>query len=375
MDTMSATTKQIKEAISIARKFEKEYGPKVSDGPHGIPGTIAHMNTRGITVAHGSTWMRVKFAEPISGLWEQPQPVRLEDAAKVAGEWTAKDTPKAHATPDGGWTAAGIEFPPAEASETSTPTPEARTKQAATYATADLHDLAAKVAATDDMRPILTGIRFEPDAIVATDSYRLGVITADGPGAGVTVPGAAVRIVTEKAGEWTALRTEPEADPENPGTVVGLETVTKAGNSVTLEVSAISGQFPSYAQLFPEQYECSARMDTAAALAAAKKVKRWAEKNRPAVVEWTAEAVTLEFPNPNGPSVKPQPITNGTPPRYEVTQDGQEFPRIGANPEFLHDGFEFVGENATLEAISPLRPMNLSSGNRRYLVMPIRLAE
>jgi hypothetical protein len=367
---MSASTKQIKEAVAMARKFEKEFGPSTSSTD---PGTIAHMNSRGITVSHGQNWLRIKFAEPIGGLWEVPQPVRLEDAAKVAGEWTAKDTPKAHATPGGGWTAAGIEFPPAEASDTSDPTTEARTQGAATYATADLHDLAAKVASKDDMRPVLTGVRFEPDAMVATDSYRLGVITADGPSAGITVPGAAVRIVTEKAGEWTALRTEPEADPEKPGTVAGLETVTKAGNSVTVEVGAISGQFPNYTQLFPEYYECSARMDTAAALAAAKKVKRWAANNKPAVIEWSAGAVTLEFPNENGPSVKPQPITNGSPPRYQVRQDGDEFPRIGINPEFLHDGLEFTGENATLEATGPLRPVNLNSGNRRYLLMPVRI--
>jgi hypothetical protein len=374
---MSASTKQIKEAVAIARKFEKEYGPKVCDGPHGTPGTIAHMNSRGITVAHSSHWMRVKFAEPIAGLWEVPCPVRLKDAAKVSGEWTAKDTPTAHAQPDGGWTAAGIKFPPAEASETSEPGTIARTKGAATYATAGLHDLAdlaAKVAGRDDMRPVLAGVRFEPDAVVATNGYRLGVITAEGPENGVTVPAAAVRMVTEKAGGWTALRTEPEADPDKPGTVVGLETITKAGNSVALEVSAVTGQFPDYAWLFPDAYEMSARMDTDAALAASKKVKRWADKNRPAVVEWTAEAVTLEFPNERGPSVKPQPITNGTAPRYEVTQDGQEYPRIGVNPEFFHEGLEFVGEDATLEAIGPLRPMNLSSGNRCYLVMPIRLS-
>jgi DNA polymerase III sliding clamp (beta) subunit (PCNA family) len=300
----------------------------------------------------------------------------------VTGEWTAKDTPSANATPGGGWTAAGIEFPSAEASETSTPNPEARTKGTATYATADLHDLAAKVASRDDMRPVLTGLRFEPDAIVATDSYRLGVITADGPRVGVTAPAAAVRIVTEKAGEWTALRTEPEADPEKPGSVIGLETVTKAGSAVTMEISAISGQFPNYSQLFPEQYECSAKMDTRAALAAAKKVKRWSEKNRPAVIGWSAEAVTVEFPNENGPSVKPQPITNGTRPEYappKTDKEGNttetEPPRIGVNPEFLHGGLEFVGENATLEAIGPLRPMNLSSESRRYLLMPIRLSE
>jgi hypothetical protein len=367
---MSASTKQIKEAISIARKFEKEYGP---DSASTDPGTIAHMNSRGITVAHGSTWMRVKFAEPIGGLWEVPQPVRLEDAAKVAGEWTAKNRPEVYADPDGGWTAAGIKFPPAEASDTSDPTTEARTQGAATYATADLHDLAAKVASRDDLRPVLTGVRFEPDAVVATDSYRLGVITAEGPAAGITAPAAAVRMVTEKAGEWTALRTEPEADSEKPGSVVGLETVTKTGNIVQLEVGAISGQFPNYAQLFPEQHECSARMDTDAALAAAKKVKRWAANNKPAVVEWSAKAVTLEFPNENGPSVKPQPITNGTAPQFAPSEDGAPFPRIGVNPEFFHDGLEFTGENATLEATGPLRPMNLSSGSRRYLLMPVRI--
>jgi hypothetical protein len=365
---MSASTKQIKEAVAIARKFEKEYNGGGPNNP-----TVAHMNSRGITVAHGSAWMRVKFAEPIAGLWEQPRPVRLEDAAKVCGEWTAKDTPSANATNEGGWTAAGIEFPPAAASETSTPTPEARTKQAATYATADLHDLAAKVASRDDMRPVLCGVRFEPNAVVATDSFRLGVITAEGPAVGITAPAAAVRIITEKAGEWTALSTGTEtsgADPDSPGTVIGLETVTKTGNSVTLEVSAVDGQFPDYARLFPEQHECSARMDTDAALAASKKVKRWADENRPAVVEWTADAVTLEFPNANGPSVKPQPITSGTAPQMPVALEPT---RIGVNPEFLHDGLEFVGEDATLEAVGPLRPMNLSSGNRRYLVMPVRI--
>ena len=364
---MSASTKQIKEAVAMARKFEKEFGLSTSSTD---PGTIAHMNSRGITVAHGSTWMRVKFAEPIAGLWGVPQPVRLEDVAKVAGEWTAKDTPRVNTTAARGWTAAGIEFPPAEASDTSDPTTEARTQGAATYATADLHDLAAKVASRDDMRPVLTGVRFEPDAVVATDSYRLGVITADGPRAGITAPAAAVRMVTEKAGEWTALRTEPEADPEKPGTVIGLETVTKTGNIVQLEVGAISGQFPNYAQLFPEQHECSARMDTDAALAAAKKVKRWAANNKPAVIEWSAEAVTLEVPNANGPSVKPHKITNGTAP--QMPRD-LEPPRIGVNPEFLHDGLEFTGENATLEATGPLRPVNLSSGNRRYLLMPVRI--
>jgi hypothetical protein len=254
----------------------------------------------------------------------------------------------------------------------------------------------AQFASKNDMRPVLTGVRFDPAAVVATDSYRLAADEQQGrTDEGVTVP----RSVVEAVAKMAADRLEVAADAVAAEvTRYSVSATTKAGNVVTISDRPITGQYPNYRQLFPDVWDSSAvvKMDKARQQAA--KVNRWTTKNCPVVVSHHHGAYALETANDDGGTVAPEPITGviSTAPPRKVRSYGYDTPgnpeagkekitiitpepveRIGLNGEFFAAALDYVAEDvtATLHAISPLRPIMLEGDERRALVMPIRLNE
>jgi DNA polymerase-3 subunit beta len=132
-------------------------------------------------------------------------------------------------------------------------------------------DQVAFVAATDESRPILTGVlaRFEDDQLTmaAADGYRLSVRTigladkVDDPFS-VIIPGRAMIELARISGEQT-----------DPVTV----TVTPSHNQVLFQLTdvvlvsqLIDGNFPDYRQIIPPERKTETIVDTAAFLDACK---------------------------------------------------------------------------------------------------------
>jgi DNA polymerase-3 subunit beta len=129
-------------------------------------------------------------------------------------------------------------------------------------AVVDVLQRVAGAAATDESRPVLTGVNFNGTDAAATDSYRLtiGDIGPTGPLSGALVPAPAVADVCRWKHDGHALRVT--VDQTGPDGHVGA--VTFAGYHVTgskrapretaveLWTRTIEGTYPDYGKLWPD---------------------------------------------------------------------------------------------------------------------------
>lgn len=236
----------------------------------------------------------------------------------------------------------------------------------------------AGCASRDDMRPVLTSVHFCPDAVVATDSWRLYVDTGQATNeASYNLPGQVIRAVKARKAERMDITTDG-----GNGRTVTVEFTTGTGVEVSANVEVIDGQYPDYRRLFPDAWEVTAPLNvkdagTVDPATAAAKVARWCEGNRPGVLCFN-ERVTIATDDGN-PGGKVEPVTISQPVEdhrkaSSKALDGEKAGevKIGINPEFFQAASEYV-EGGTLHAISPLKPVMIERGTRRALIMPIRL--
>ena len=221
-------------------------------------------------------------------------------------------------------------------------------------------------ASGDDSRPILTGVMLaaEDDGLrfVATDSYRLAVRDLPGTSVISTAPTVLVPSRTLEALE-KLLSTSDELTIS-----LGERQATFYVNNVQITTTLITGEFPNYRCLIPDNHPNNLVVDKEIFLNALKRVRLLAQENTPVRLSMTGESVEL----------------------IAITQDvGQATETIDAeytgedlvvafNPTYLLEGFEVsTGDEIRLETIDSLKPAvirSIDSDDFLYLLMPVRVS-
>jgi len=216
-------------------------------------------------------------------------------------------------------------------------------------------------ASTDEARPTLTGVLFEPEEgglrLVATDSYRLAV--RDVPGVMTTgsrlVPYRALRELARTVGAGTMTIALGERD---------ASFITDRGR---LTARIIDATFPNYRQLLPEAVPNRLAVAKDALLDAVGRAALVAEDHIPVRLSLHDGGVEL--------SVVRQEVGEETE-HLTGTYEGEDM-TIAFNTRYLTDGVAAIGgDTVVLETIDPLKP-GLLTGTEgdgfRYLLMPVRL--
>jgi len=221
----------------------------------------------------------------------------------------------------------------------------------------------ARAASRDEARPVLTGVlvQFAGDKLVmaATDSYRLAVkettLNSTAPDLEAIVPG---RALTELARIATAGDTIDVGVHDNQ-VVFGTE-------GIWLTSRRIDGQFPSYRQLLPEQFEHELTLPRLELLEVVRRASVMIQRATPLQLRFAeGELTVIARTHDVRESQESMPVA--------FTGETLE---IGFNADFLRDGLESMdGDDVRLKLISPLRPAVIQGegDDFTYLVMPIRL--
>jgi len=233
-----------------------------------------------------------------------------------------------------------------------------------------------RCASQDEARPVLTGVQFNLDdangvtEMVATDSYRLGVVTVAAqikqkPDHPVIVPARVLKSLAKQLGKDAGTTRVYAGNAGKDGPQLIEFTLAGAGSYV---IRQIEGEFPNWKQLVPETQGGEFEFDTAELKQITKDAAALrSQKNIPIRIELgddcrvqMMEQQTATFAQSIGGVYSP----NGTGPMV-----------VAFNPEFLLDGIEFVAaEKAQMWVKDASKPALLTSGSTdRYVLMPVRL--
>jgi DNA polymerase-3 subunit beta len=228
----------------------------------------------------------------------------------------------------------------------------------------------AIAAGRDDTLPALTGIRIEISGdsltLVATDRYRLAVRklrwnpTQADLDTAVLVP---ARVLGETA---RALTSGAEVSISLGGdSLIGF---AGAGRQTTTRL--LSGEYPKYQSLLPNEFSATAELMAAPLAEAVKRVALVAERNTPVRLAFSDGQLVLEA----GASEEAQAVEV-----VEASYDGEDL-QIAFNPQYLLDGIGALdSDTARISFTSPTKPAVITGKNEgdpdyRYVLMPIRSA-
>ena len=196
----------------------------------------------------------------------------------------------------------------------------------------------AIAAGRDDTLPALTGIRMEINedtlTLVATDRYRLAVRelrwtpVAPGLNTAVLVPARVLsdtaRALTSGAEVAVALATGEGGMGEG---IIGFE-----GSGRRTTTRLLSGEYPRYQTLLPNEFSSVAELPAAPFADAVKRVALVAERNTPVRLTFASSEVLLEA----GAGDEAQASE-----AIQASYDGDEM-QIAFNPQYLLDGIGAV---------------------------------
>jgi DNA polymerase-3 subunit beta len=237
----------------------------------------------------------------------------------------------------------------------------------------------AIAAGKDDTLPALTGIRVEFSGdtltLVATDRYRLAVRELrwtpvhDSLDTTVLVParvlGDTARALTSGAEVSIALSQPDGTAQGQPDGIIGFEG---GGRKTTTRL--LSGEYPRYQTLLPNEFSAVAELNAAPFADAVKRVALVAERNTPVRLTFSNGEVLLEA----GTGDEAQATE-----AIEATFDGDEM-QIAFNPQYLLDGIGAIDSDiARISFTTPTRPAVVTgkreaTSDYRYVLMPIRSA-
>jgi DNA polymerase-3 subunit beta len=226
-----------------------------------------------------------------------------------------------------------------------------------------------RAAASDDARPLLTGVLFTTDdgmlRLIATDSYRLAVRDVPGvKGIGGTqdllVPARALQELQRAA---ASLPTDAEIGV----TITDAEICFVVGTT-TVASRLIDGNYPSVLQLIPASYPNQLRIAKDTLLTSLRRAKLLA-KDSTSSVRLTMKDKNVE--------IRTQSHDAGdVEDNVDADYNGEEI-TIAFNPSFLIDGIEAVpGDEVVLEVSDSVRPAmvhGVDDSRFRYLLMPVRV--
>ncbi len=226
-----------------------------------------------------------------------------------------------------------------------------------------------RAAATDDARPLLTGVLFTADndalRLIATDSYRLAVrdvpgVHALGPHHDLLVPARALQELQRSASSLGP-------DAEIGVTVTDAEILFAIG-ATSVASRLIDGNYPSVLQLIPPSYpnQLTVAKDT---LLTSLRRARLVAKDATSSVRLTVQDRALEIRTQSQD-------TGGVEDTIDVDYQGEEM-TIAFNPNFLIDGVDAVpGDEVVIEMSDAVRPAmvhGVDDVRFRYLLMPVRV--
>lgn len=231
-------------------------------------------------------------------------------------------------------------------------------------------------AGSDESRPVLTGVLFEPTedklVLAATDSYRLAVTFADSShtdkALGETPPIipakalAEVKRLLKSDLDYVEVRRHGDAN----------QYVTFQVGNVTITSRLIDGQFPNWRQLRPEKMDHVTKVDRPAFVKACDRVNKLAGK-------YTTLRATFEKGKDLALKVLEHDVgeIHDTVPVIESTFKDKNPFEIGWNAAFFKECLQsFDTPDISIGTINALRPALLYNepDGEFALVMPIRLA-
>jgi DNA polymerase-3 subunit beta len=226
-----------------------------------------------------------------------------------------------------------------------------------------------RAAASDDARPLLTGVLFTTNEgslrLIATDSYRLAVrdlvgVQAVGDGQDLLVPAKALQEL-QRAASSLAL------DSEIGVTLTDAEICFIVG-ATSIASRLIEGNYPSVLQLIPASYPNTLRVAKDTLLTSLKRAKLLA-KDSTSSVRLTLKEKNVEIRTQSHDAGDVEDNVDGDYTGEEIT--------IAFNPTFLIDGIEAVpGDEIILESSDSSRPAmvhGVGDEQFRYLLMPVRV--
>ena len=226
-----------------------------------------------------------------------------------------------------------------------------------------------RAAASDDARPLLTGVLFTTNEgslrLIATDSYRLAVrdlvgVQAVGDGQDLLVPAKALQEL-QRAASSLAL------DSEIGVTLTDAEICFIVG-ATSIASRLIEGNYPSVLQLIPASYPNTLRVAKDTLLTSLKRAKLLA-KDSTSSVRLTLKEKNVEIRTQSHDAGDVEDNVDGDYTGEEIT--------IAFNPTFLIDGIEAVSvDEIILESSDSARPAmvhGVADEQFRYLLMPVRV--
>jgi DNA polymerase-3 subunit beta len=239
----------------------------------------------------------------------------------------------------------------------------------------DALERAAVCASTDEARPILTAVALFIEKgspmlqVVATDSYRLGVVEVplagepDAPERPMLVPASVAKALARRLkgerGRVTILRDEDPGGRDQRAVFSFART--------DWWVRTIEGEFPNWHQVMPEAE--GGRLDAdAKELESALKAASTVRGGDSAPVQLSLDATcTLRLDEPDVGRLTEE--LDGA----RFSPDGVGPLDVAYNPEYLLDGVRFVGtERIRMWVRDGLKPALIEARGRRYAVMPVR---
>ncbi|MGC8509786.1 MAG: DNA polymerase III subunit beta [Acidimicrobiales bacterium] len=226
-----------------------------------------------------------------------------------------------------------------------------------------------RAAATDDARPLLTGVLFTTDhdslRLIATDSYRLAV--RDVPGVkgftdsyDILVPARALQELQRVAGTPT--------DDAQIGVTLTEADISFVVGRTSIASRLIDGNYPSVLQLIPASYPNQLRIAKDTLLVSLRRTRLLAKD--------ATSSVRLTMRDKNVEIRTQSHDTGDVEDNVDADYQGEEL-TIAFNPNFLIDGVEAVlGDEIVLELSDSVRPAmvhGVDDERFRYLLMPVRV--
>ncbi|MGH2693317.1 MAG: DNA polymerase III subunit beta [Actinomycetota bacterium] len=239
---------------------------------------------------------------------------------------------------------------------------------------ADALTRAALCASTDEARPILTAVALSFDEgsdaleVVATDSYRLGLIRiplAAPPVAlerPLLVPARAAKSLAKRLKGEREVRILTEPDPTGGGS----RAVFSFGRA-DWWVRTIEGEFPNWRQVMPEPEGGCLEFDASELESALKAASAVRESGSAPVRLALDRECALTLSEPDLGTVREELAG------ARFSPDGVGPLEVAFNPEYLADGIRFAGEErGRLWVRDGLKPALFEGPGRSYAVMPVR---
>ncbi len=236
----------------------------------------------------------------------------------------------------------------------------------------------------DESRIMLTGILIDISnnyvKMAATDSYRLAVAGGEALIKKASSEGGSIKVVVPER----VLDTIAKSDLKNNEIEINIEEnqisflLTDENNkddkdnkeeNKTMVVSRIlSGKFPDYEKLIPQDFNHSIIINKNIILEVIKRVSSIAQDNVPIKLDFEKGRLIVSMNiRETGSAVED----------FEISY-GQEAIQIAFNPDFLIDGLTIMDEEKIIfNIVEPLKPVLIKqekNENVLYLLMPIRVA-